>query len=110
MDLIMIFVIDRIEGPGIVFLAVDNLPTELPREASKHFGDMLLPYLPDIVRSSTTGPFDKMIATLPAEVRKAVVTYDGKLSPGYEYINDLRRENEKKSLSLSFLSLILILT
>lgn len=89
-----------------MFLAVDNLPTELPREASKHFGDMLLPYLPGIVQSSSKGPFDQMISTLPAEVRRAVVTYDGKLSPGYEYINDLRRENEKKSFFFFFFPLI----
>jgi hypothetical protein len=34
---------------GIVFLAVDNLPTEFPREATTWFGDCLLPFMEPIV-------------------------------------------------------------
>ena len=36
---------------GILFLAVDNLPTEFPREATQWFGDHLLPFLEQIVKS-----------------------------------------------------------
>lgn len=34
----------------MVILAVDNLPTELPLEASMYFGDSLLPFMESIVR------------------------------------------------------------
>ncbi|KAJ2563385.1 hypothetical protein GGH95_004609, partial [Coemansia sp. RSA 1836] len=33
-----------IEKPGVQINSIDNLPTELPFEASKHFGDSLYPY------------------------------------------------------------------
>ncbi|CAK0819461.1 unnamed protein product [Prorocentrum cordatum] len=39
---------DNLDDPGVLFHAVDHLPSELPREASEHFGDSLLPFLPDL--------------------------------------------------------------
>jgi alpha-aminoadipic semialdehyde synthase len=40
---------DGWEGHGPVILAVSNLPTELPRDASRDFGRILLPFVPGIV-------------------------------------------------------------
>ena len=31
--------------------AVDTLPAELPREATEHFGDNLMPLLPNLIAS-----------------------------------------------------------
>jgi hypothetical protein len=38
---------------GILFLAVDNLPTEFPREATNWFGDCLLPFIEPVVGYSS---------------------------------------------------------
>jgi alpha-aminoadipic semialdehyde synthase len=33
------------------------MPTQLPREATDYFGDLLLPYVPDILKSDAKKPF-----------------------------------------------------
>lgn len=42
---------------GILFLGVDNLPTEFPREATQWFGDHLLPYLEKVVKSDPNNKY-----------------------------------------------------
>ena len=36
---------------GVQIMSIDNLPTELPEDSSKHFGNQLLPIIPSLVRS-----------------------------------------------------------
>ena len=74
-----------ISGDGVVVMAVDNLPTELPREASTSFSETLQRFIPPIVKADYTVPFDQL--DLPPEVKKAVIVYQGKLTPEYEYLN-----------------------
>ena len=38
-----------LDGNGILLMAVDNLPAQLPREATDFFGSKLLPFIPDCV-------------------------------------------------------------
>jgi len=83
---------DNIDSPGILFLAVDNLPTELPKEASCYFGDLLMPYIPSVTRSNTNIDYNQMKEQLPKEVFPAIITANGSLTPPYEYINDLRAQ------------------
>ncbi|MDO8056963.1 MAG: hypothetical protein Q6361_08895 [Candidatus Hermodarchaeota archaeon] len=73
-----------VEGQGIVVMAVDNLPTELPREASTSFSETLLRFIPAIAKADYTVPFEEL--ALPPEVKKAVIVYQGKLTPEYEYL------------------------
>ena len=42
-------IIDGLQGSGVVVLAVDNLPCELPRESSTEFSNILLDFIPPIV-------------------------------------------------------------
>ena len=42
--------LDACKKAGILFHAVDHLPSECPLEASAHFGDKLLPFVPALVR------------------------------------------------------------
>jgi alpha-aminoadipic semialdehyde synthase len=74
-----------ISGEGVVVMAVDNLPTELPREASTSFSETLQRFIPPIVKADYTVPFDQL--DLPPEVKKAVIVYQGKLTPEYDYLN-----------------------
>jgi len=78
-------IIDGYAGNGIVVLAVDNLPCELPEESSKAFSNILLPFIPSIVNADFSVDFDQL--SLPSEIKKAVILYHGKLTPNYSYIN-----------------------
>jgi saccharopine dehydrogenase (NAD+, L-lysine-forming) len=73
-----------IKGRGVAVMAVDNLPTELPREASTSFSETLRQFIPPIVKADYTVPFEEL--DLPPEVKKAVIVYQGKLTPEYEYL------------------------
>ncbi len=77
---------DDWEESGIVVLAVDNLPCELPRDASVKFSRALRPLVPAIARADYSRPFDEL--ELPPEVKRAVVTHRGELTPDYEYLRE----------------------
>lgn len=71
-------------GRGPVVMAVDNLPCELPLEASEHFGDSLLRFVPPMARCDWSLPLE--LLDLPREIREAVVVHRGRLTPGYSYL------------------------
>ena len=75
---------DGVEGHGPVILAVDILPTELPREASEWFGEALYPFVPALLRADYSVPFEDL--ALPPELKRAVVAHRGHLTPDYGYI------------------------
>lgn len=72
------------EGPGIAVLAVDNLPCVLPRDASKNFSRVLRHYVPAIAAADFNQPFEQL--DLPPEIRRAVITHQGRLTPDYQYL------------------------
>jgi saccharopine dehydrogenase (NAD+, L-lysine-forming) len=76
--------IDGIEGRGPVILAVDILPSELPRDASEYFSGVLLDYVPAIARADYTVPFEEL--ALPPAIKRAVIVYQGELTPDYRYL------------------------
>ncbi|MGD8626678.1 MAG: bifunctional lysine ketoglutarate reductase /saccharopine dehydrogenase family protein [Anaerolineae bacterium] len=79
-------VADGYEGPGVVVMAVDILPSELPREASAYFSGVLQPYIPAIAHCDYTQPFET--CDLPPEIKRAVIAYRGELTPEYHYIRE----------------------
>ena len=50
---------DSLDGDGVMMLGVDILPSELPREASNHFGELLTPFVPALATSNGELPFDQ---------------------------------------------------
>ncbi len=78
-------VVDGWEGDGPVIMAVDTLPTEVPRESSVDFGDMLIPYMPAIAAADFGVPFGDLV--LPAPIKRAVVVYNGEFTPDYHYMS-----------------------
>jgi saccharopine dehydrogenase (NAD+, L-lysine-forming) len=78
-------IIDGVKGNGIVVMAVDNLPCELPFESSKAFSKSLEPFVPGIVKADYSAPFDQL--TLPPEIKNAVILHQGKLTPSYRYLS-----------------------
>ena len=81
---------DGYEGEGVVNLAVDNLPTELPKDSSVAFGDALEPFVPGIVNADYEKSFEEI--NLPPEIKRAVVVYKGELTPDYKYLNEFLKK------------------
>jgi alpha-aminoadipic semialdehyde synthase len=73
-------------GEGVVVMAIDNLPCELPEESSQAFSRSLLPFVPDIVRADFSREFKEV--NLPINIKNAMVLHHGEFTPGYRYINN----------------------
>ncbi len=74
------------EGNGILDMAVDILPSELPRESSIAFGDALYPYVKAIANADYNVPFK--LLNLPNPIKNAVILHKGELTPEYRYIKE----------------------
>jgi alpha-aminoadipic semialdehyde synthase len=72
---------DGWKGRGPVILAVDKLPTELPREASETFGRALLPFVPALAAADFSRPLKQL--DLPEELRRAIIVHRGSLTPPF---------------------------
>lgn len=83
------------KGPGVLVCSIDNMPTQLPRESTDFFGDHLLPHAMDILQSDASKPLDAHNFSSP--VYGAIITSNGRLTPNYEYIADLRESNRERS-------------
>ncbi|BES97472.1 alpha-aminoadipic semialdehyde synthase [Nesidiocoris tenuis] len=81
------------KGPGVLVCSIDNMPTQLPCEATDFFGDLVLPYTLDILQSDATKPLEEY-NFMPA-VYNAIIASNGKLTPNFEYIQELRTMNQK---------------
>lgn len=75
---------DGFEGNGPVIMAVEILPTELPRESSVFFGNLLMSYIPTMVNVDLKKDFAEL--ALPAPVKRSVIVHKGALTPDYTYI------------------------
>ncbi|XP_053612509.1 alpha-aminoadipic semialdehyde synthase, mitochondrial isoform X1 [Plodia interpunctella] len=81
------------KGPGVLVCSIDNMPTQLPRESTDFFGDLLFPYAEDIMRSDASKPLEDHNFT--PVVQGAIITSNGKLTAPFEYINELRMANTR---------------
>jgi alpha-aminoadipic semialdehyde synthase len=75
---------DGVDGRGVVIMATDNLPAELALESSIYFSRSLLTLVPSVARASFSGSFEE--CDLPKPLKNAVVLYQGKFTPSYEYM------------------------
>ncbi len=70
----------KLEG-GVTMMTIDNLPNELPRDASAYFGEQfilnIIPELQNLMR----GRKSKVL-------ERATITKEGKLTPRFEYLQD----------------------
>jgi alanine dehydrogenase len=70
--------VDVFHPAAIVVMAVDNLPCELPREASEGFGEMFMEH---VIPAFFNGDKDGIL-------KRAKVTENGKLTPRFCYLQD----------------------
>ena len=70
--------VDFMDDNAIAVMAVDNLPCELPKDASEGFGEMFLKHvIPAFFNNDADGVLER-----------ALMTKNGKLTPRYAYLQD----------------------
>ncbi|MDI6401233.1 bifunctional lysine ketoglutarate reductase /saccharopine dehydrogenase family protein [Balneolaceae bacterium ANBcel3] len=74
------------EGNGVAVMAVDILPSEIPREASAFFSGLLREWLPSLAQADFQVAFEQL--KLPDELKRAVIVHRGKLTPKYAYLKE----------------------
>ncbi len=72
------------KGEGLQVMAVDILPSELPRDSSNGFGDVLVNYVKPIAIADYDLPFEEL--DLPRAIKKALILHKGELTNDYKYI------------------------
>ncbi|CAI5785360.1 alpha-aminoadipic semialdehyde synthase, mitochondrial [Podarcis lilfordi] len=99
---------DSVEGSGILMCSIDNLPAQLPIESTECFGDMLFPYIEEMLLSEASEPLESQ--NYSPVVRDAVIASNGSLTDKYKYIQKLRERREyTQSLTMDKKKKILIL-
>lgn len=76
--------IDGCRAKGISILAVDNLPNEMPKDASEEFSAMIRDYVHKIALAGAKDLTNR--PSLPKELKGAVITQGGKLTKQYKYL------------------------
>ena len=76
--------VSGVVGHGPVVMAVEILPSELPRESSAFFSGILKGFLPAVAAADFRRPLEE--SGLPPELRRATIAYRGALTPGYAYL------------------------
>jgi len=71
-------------GEGLQVMAVDILPSELPRESSEAFGDAFFPFVRQIATADYTESYEDI--DLPRAVKKALILLGGELTPPFKYL------------------------
>jgi alpha-aminoadipic semialdehyde synthase len=89
-------VFSDMEGDGVIMCGVDILPSELPRESSKHFGDLLYRMVPSLAASDGSVPFAEQ-NDLPAPLKGACIAAQGELTPNFSYISAMRAERDREA-------------
>ncbi len=82
-------------GRGVLYHAMDHLPSECPRDATNHFGTCLVPLLPALVANCAALRRGAPPPPLPAELAGAVICAGGALSETWAHIAALRAAKER---------------
>jgi alpha-aminoadipic semialdehyde synthase len=72
------------KGNGILVMAVDILPSELPRDASIGFSNALFKFIKPITSADYTKNFDEI--DLPNPIKRAMILHKGQFTPKFKYI------------------------
>jgi alpha-aminoadipic semialdehyde synthase len=86
--------ISSFKGPGVLVCSIDNMPTQLPRESTDFFGELLFPYIPEILQMDARKSFNADECS--SAVGGAIIASNGKLTPNFEYIDELRKTNRSR--------------
>ncbi len=73
-------------GEGMLVMAVDILPAEIPRDSSDGFADVLVNFVKPIADADFAEHFDDL--DLPKPIKKALILHNGELTPEYKYLEE----------------------
>ncbi|MFA8300136.1 MAG: bifunctional lysine ketoglutarate reductase /saccharopine dehydrogenase family protein [Hyphomicrobiales bacterium] len=76
---------DGFHGEGLLIMAVDILPSELPRESSEAFSKALYSYVDNLLSVDYNMTFSEL--PLLAPIKRAMILHKGKLTPDYMYLS-----------------------
>jgi alpha-aminoadipic semialdehyde synthase len=82
---------------SILYHSMDFLPSELPRDASQHFSNKIFDYVIELAKDDASVPYEAL--SISDEIKNAMMTCHGKLTPLYEYIIDLRKIKERDTVT-----------
>ncbi|CAF2100508.1 unnamed protein product [Rotaria magnacalcarata] len=99
---------ESFDGSGVLVCSIDNMPTQLPLEATTYFGSKLLPLIPKLLEVDATKNF-QMQTNVPRVIRDATLTANGQLTPKYSYITQLREQRRLKTTKSSSEKRVLVL-
>ncbi|MCX6248182.1 MAG: bifunctional lysine ketoglutarate reductase /saccharopine dehydrogenase family protein [Bacteroidetes bacterium] len=74
------------QGDGMLVMAVDILPAELPRDASNGFGDVLVSFVKPIADADFEDSFEDL--DLPKAIKKGLILHRGELTPDFKYLEE----------------------
>lgn len=74
------------EGEGILVMAVDILPSELPRDSSNGFADVLVNFVKPVADADFNEHFEDL--DLPKAIKKGLILHRGELTPEYKYLEE----------------------
>jgi len=74
------------EGRGILDMAVDILPSELPRDSSYSFGDMLSSFIKPLANADYDMHYEDV--DLPRAIKKGMILHKGEFTPEYKYLEN----------------------
>lgn len=75
---------EGVDGEGVLMMAINQLASEMPKEATRSFGSALLNFAADLANSDATQPLAS--SNLPVSLAGACITNQGQLTPTYSYI------------------------
>jgi alpha-aminoadipic semialdehyde synthase len=74
------------EGDGVLVMSVDILPSELPRDSSAGFADVLVNYVKSIADCDFNDEFDNL--DIPKPIKSALILHKGELTHQYKYLEE----------------------
>ena len=90
---------DAFHENGVLIMARDNLPCEIPVDSSTDFSHVLVKFIPKILNAFQNGNLKKEL--LPQPIQKALIVYKGKLTPDYKYLDKFLNSPQILSLKRS---------
>ncbi|WP_196138145.1 alanine dehydrogenase [Aliikangiella sp. G2MR2-5] len=81
---------DGVIADGITVMSIDNLPCELSLDASRHFSAILKGYMENMMSMDLSKSFEE--CGLIPELARAVIVYNGQLTPAYHYLQSFLDE------------------
>ncbi|MEI7492185.1 MAG: bifunctional lysine ketoglutarate reductase /saccharopine dehydrogenase family protein [Bacteroidota bacterium] len=73
-------------GDGMLVMAVDILPAELPRDSSDGFADALVNFVKPIADADFDEAFEDL--DLPRAIKKGLILHKGELTPEFKYLEE----------------------